>query len=128
MKVSWRIIDLTLRYQALVLALGIVAALLAAPGLTLGIAAGGAIAIANIFGSRVVLPRAVHAGQLRLGYSLLMMVKFGFTFALLAAAFLLTELEPLGLAAGFGGTFFLGTGFALIHTMTEQPTPKTHVS
>ncbi|MEO1172304.1 MAG: ATP synthase subunit I [Myxococcota bacterium] len=126
MEVSWRFIDLTLRYELIVMAVlvGLTAAF--APSLALGTAAGGAIAFLNIYGSKVLLPKAVTSpGQVHPGYSLLLMMKFMVTFTGLAIVYFVFRVDPLGLAIGFGGCFFLGTGFALAHTIVNSPAPES---
>lgn len=120
MQTSWRIIDLTLAYQIGVMLLGTLSAWLLAPDLVNGVVAGSAIALFHIAASRWVLPRAASFGRVRLGYMLLMFAKFGVTLAMLGVAFTSDVLQPAGLVAGFGGTFFLGIGLALIHMMLAQ--------
>lgn len=123
MKVEFSIVDRVLKYGvAVALALVLGTAILM-PSLTGGVAAGAAIAFLNIFGSRVLLPLAIGDGTMRLGWSLLLMTKFMAAFSLLAIAFLILKVDAVGLMAGYGGLFFLGVGFALIHQMVLVPEP-----
>ncbi|MEM6533161.1 MAG: ATP synthase subunit I [Myxococcota bacterium] len=126
MEVSWRFIDLTLRYELIVLAVLVVTTASLSAELAIGTAVGGAIAFFNIYGSKRLLPKAITSpGQVHAGYSLLLMMKFMATFAALAVVFFVLGVDPLGLAVGFGGTFFLGTGLALAHTIKNSPAPES---
>lgn len=123
MKVEFSIIDRVLKYGVAVAAALLIGTAVLMPGLTSGVAAGAAIAFLNIYGSRVLLPLAIGDGQMRLGWSLLLMTKFMLAFSLLAIAFFIFKVDAVGLMAGYGGLFFLGVGFALIHQTMTVPAP-----
>ncbi len=123
MKVEFSIIDRALKYGVAVSLVLLVGTAVLMPPLTGGVAAGAAIAFINIFGSRVLLPLAIGNGQMRLGWSLLLMTKFMAAFSFLAIAFFIFKVDAVGLMAGYGGLFFLGVGFALIHQMMLVPEP-----
>lgn len=123
MKVEFSIIDRVLKYGVAVSIALIIGTAVLMPALTSGVVAGAAIAFLNIYGSRILLPLAIGNGQMRLGWSLLLMTKFMLAFSLLAIAFFIFKVDAVGLMAGYGGLFFLGVGFALIHQMMAFPTP-----
>lgn len=117
MDVSWRMIDLIVRYELLVLFALVLGTSALAPQFVNAVAFGGGIALFNIYGAKVLLPKALSTpGQIHAGYSVLMLLKFVFAASLLALACLLFGVDPLGVAIGFGVSFFLGTGLALVHT------------
>ncbi|MEM6733528.1 MAG: hypothetical protein AAF658_18355 [Myxococcota bacterium] len=122
MSVSWRILDRVLAYGASAAAALVLGTAILAPPLTSGVAAGAAIAFFNIYGSRVLLPRAVTPERVSPLYGLLLFFKFGAGFALLTVAAFVFKVNLIGLVVGFGGLFFSGVGFALVHeTMRATP-------